>query len=87
MRVHLQYGTDGLETELPDGDVTVLAPRVVDGVPDEAAAFRAAVARPMGVPPLASLVRPGERVVVSGQFRLTQGVRVKVSGPQMGAAG
>jgi nickel-dependent lactate racemase len=64
MRVHLQYGTDGLETELPDGDVTVLAPRFVDGVPDEAAAFRAAVARPMGAPPLASLVRPGERVVV-----------------------
>jgi multidrug efflux system membrane fusion protein len=30
---------------------------------------------------------PGERVVVSGQYRLTQGVRVKVSGPQMGAAG
>jgi multidrug efflux system membrane fusion protein len=29
---------------------------------------------------------PGERVVVSGQFRLTQGVRVKVSGPQTGAA-
>jgi len=30
---------------------------------------------------------PGERVVVSGQYRLTQGVRVKVSGPQVGAAG
>jgi multidrug efflux system membrane fusion protein len=30
---------------------------------------------------------PGERVVVSGQFRLTQGARVKVSGPQAGAAG
>jgi multidrug efflux system membrane fusion protein len=30
---------------------------------------------------------PGERVVVSGQYRLTQGARVKVSGPEMGAAG
>jgi len=30
---------------------------------------------------------PGERVVVSGQYRLTQGVRVKVSSPQVGAAG
>ena len=30
---------------------------------------------------------PGERVVVDGQYRLTEGVRVKPSAPQTGAAG
>lgn len=30
---------------------------------------------------------PGERVVVSGQYRLTDGARVKLSAPQTGAAG
>jgi hypothetical protein len=29
----------------------------------------------------------GERVVVDGQYRLTNGARVKISAPQTGAAG
>ena len=64
MRVHLQYGTDGLAVDLPDDGVTVIAPRYVDGLADEAEAFRAAVRRPIDSPPLAALVEPGERVAI-----------------------
>jgi nickel-dependent lactate racemase len=64
VRVHLQYGTDGLETELPDDGVTVLAPRYVEGLPDEATAFKAAVERPIDAPSLGSIVHPGERVAI-----------------------
>ena len=64
MRVHLQYGADGLHVDLPARDVTVIAPRYVDGLRDEAAAFRDAVRQPIGSPPLAAAVRPGERVAI-----------------------
>ena len=64
MRVHLQYGKDGLEVEIPSAKVTVVKPRFVDGLPDEAAAFREAVRRPIGTPPLRELVKPGDRVAV-----------------------
>ena len=64
MRVHLQYGKDGLEVEIPSGEVTVVKPRFVDGLADEAAAFREAVRRPIGTPPLRELVKPGDRVAV-----------------------
>jgi nickel-dependent lactate racemase len=60
---HLQYGRDGLAVELP-GDATVLAPRFVPGVPDEAAGFREAVRAPLAGPPLAERVKTGDRVAV-----------------------
>jgi nickel-dependent lactate racemase len=64
MRVRLQYGTDGLEVDLPGRNLTVLEPRHVPGLPDEAAAFREAVERPLAGPPLKDIVRAGERVAV-----------------------
>jgi nickel-dependent lactate racemase len=64
VRTHLQYGRDGLDVELPDESVTVLSPRFVAGLPDEAAAFRDAARRPLGGRPLAEIVRPGDRVAV-----------------------
>ncbi len=64
MRVSLQYGTDGLEVDLPGRNLTVLEPRHVPGLPDEAAAFREAVERPLAGPPLREVVRAGERVAV-----------------------
>ncbi len=64
MRIHLQYGTEGLETEFPDNGITVLAPRYVEGLRDEAAAFQAAVADPIDAPPLSDVVAPGERVAI-----------------------
>src|SRR4029078_7550835 len=39
MRVKLEYGTSGIEIGVPDEGVTVLAPRFVRGLPDEAWAF------------------------------------------------
>jgi nickel-dependent lactate racemase len=60
---HLQYGQDGLEVELP-ADVTVLTPRFVAGLPDEAAAFREAVLRPQGGRPLRETVKASDRVAV-----------------------
>ena len=64
MRVHLEYGTEGLELEVPSSQVEVITPRFVPGLPDESAAFRAAVRDPMGGKPLRETVRPGERVAV-----------------------
>ncbi len=64
MRTRLQYGTDGLEVDLPASNVTVLEPRYVAGLPDEAAAFTGAVERPLAGPPLREVVRAGDRVAV-----------------------
>ena len=64
MRVTLQYGTTNLDLSVPDGQVTVLAPRFVPGLPDEEAAFRQAVRSPIGARPLAETVGAGERVAI-----------------------
>jgi nickel-dependent lactate racemase len=64
VRTRLQYGTSGLAVELPGENVTVLAPRFVPGLPDEAAAFREAVERPLAGPPLDERVRSSDRVAV-----------------------
>ena len=64
MRVRLQYGTDGIEVELPGRNLTLLQPRHVPGVPDESVAFQEAVEHPIAGPPLRAVVRPGERVAV-----------------------
>ena len=64
MRMRLEYGTDGVEVALPDGPVTVLAPRFVAGLPDEAGAFTAAVRSPLGSRPLAEVVRAADRVAI-----------------------
>jgi nickel-dependent lactate racemase len=63
MRVHLQYGRDGLDVEMP-GDVTVVEPRFVPGLPDEAAAFREAVRAPVEARPLREIVKATDRVAV-----------------------
>jgi nickel-dependent lactate racemase len=63
-RVVLQYGRSGLEVDLPAENVTVVEPRFVPGLPDEAAAFRAAVRAPMGGRPLRETIRAGDRVAV-----------------------
>lgn len=64
MRVHLQYGRDGLDVDVPGRSVTVLEPRFLSGLPDEAAAFSEAVRRPIGAPPLREAVRARERLAV-----------------------
>jgi len=64
MKVHLEYGTEGLQVHVPSSHVDVITPRFVPGLGDEAAAFRAAVRDPIGGKPLRDVVRAGERVAV-----------------------
>jgi nickel-dependent lactate racemase len=64
MRVHLQYGRDGLSVDIPSNEVTILAPRFLPGLPDEAAAFREAVSAPIGAPSLKSMVAAHDQVAV-----------------------
>jgi len=64
VKVHLQYGREGLDVEIPGTDVTVVEPRFLPGLPAEAVAFRDAVRRPVGSPPLREIVRASDRVAV-----------------------
>ncbi len=64
MKVSLQYGTEGLDVEIPARNLSVLEPRFVPGLSDEADAFRKATARPMASPPLKELVRAGDRLAI-----------------------
>lgn len=63
MRVELKYGKTGLQVELPE-DATVIWPREVPGLPDEAQALRDALAAPIGVPPLAQQLKPSDAVAI-----------------------
>src|SRR5262245_44155069 len=65
MRVHLDYGVDGLEVDLPDRGVTVIEPAARSPLADPRAALAAALRAPMGRPPLRDLVRAGQTVAIS----------------------
>jgi len=63
VRVTLAYGKTGLEVELPDSaKVTVVRPKFVAGLPDQAGAIREALQRPIGSSPLKELVRASDEV-------------------------
>lgn len=62
--VKLQFGRTGLELTIRSDRVTIVEPRHVAGIPDEAAAFRAAVRAPRGTRPLRELVKAHERVAI-----------------------
>jgi len=64
MKVTLNYGRNGLVVDLPDHS-RIVAPRHQRGLPNEASAIREALRHPIGSPPLALLVRPGDKVVIS----------------------
>ncbi len=63
MQLTLAYGRTGLSVKLPD-TTDVLESRFVPGLADEAAAILQALRRPIESPPLATLVKPGDRVVI-----------------------
>jgi nickel-dependent lactate racemase len=63
-RVTLQYGRTGLTVDLPSAHVTVVEPQFLPGLPDEAAAFRAALRAPIGCAPLREKIAAGDRVAV-----------------------
>jgi len=65
MRVRLDYGTDGLEVELPDERITVIEPMARPAVPDAAATLTMAIRSPIGCAPLRQQVRKGQRVAIS----------------------
>ncbi len=64
MRTHLQYGTTGLDVDLPSENVTVITPRFIPGLPDERAAFEDAVRRPLASAPLGDVVRATDHVAI-----------------------
>jgi nickel-dependent lactate racemase len=64
MKVHLQYGKEGLAVELPSANARVIEPTFVEGLPDEGKAFEEAVRRPIGGRPLRELVHASDRVAV-----------------------
>ena len=63
MKVHLQYGRDGLDVE-SGRQVRVIEPAFVPGLADEAAAFPEAVRDPIGGKPLRESVAAHERVAI-----------------------
>ncbi|MDA0231850.1 MAG: nickel-dependent lactate racemase, partial [Chloroflexi bacterium] len=64
MKLRLDYGTDGLEVEVPQ-TATVIEPAHTAALPDTHAALMDAVRRPDGTARLRELVRPGQRVGIS----------------------
>ena len=65
MRIRLDYGSDGLEVDLPDDRVTVIEPVARPAVPDAHATLTAAIHAPLGCAPLREQVRTGQRVAIS----------------------
>jgi nickel-dependent lactate racemase len=64
MNVHLQYGREGIDVEIPSNNVTVLRPQFVAGLPDEKAAFLDAVRAPIDAAPLAQQIDAEDRVAI-----------------------
>lgn len=64
MKVHLQYGCDGMDVEIPLERVRVIEPAFVPGLDDEAGAFLEAVRHPIGGKPLRECVAAHERVAI-----------------------
>lgn len=64
MKAHLQYGTTGLDLDLTGINATILAPRFLAGLSDEAAAFTAAMRAPLGTRPLREQISATDRVAV-----------------------
>lgn len=64
MKVRLAYGKEGLWVKLPDDNVTVVEPRFVPGLPDEAGAIRSALQEPIGALPLRDLVKRDDTVAI-----------------------
>lgn len=65
MRLLLDYGTDGLEVDLPDERVTVIEPVGRPAVADAHGALLEALRSPIQSAPLRELVRSGQRVAIS----------------------
>jgi nickel-dependent lactate racemase len=65
MRIHLDYGTQGLEVDLPEDRLTVIEPMPRPAAADPHATLLAAIRTPIGCAPLRTQVRPGQRIAIS----------------------
>jgi nickel-dependent lactate racemase len=65
MKVNLAYGKSGLTVEVPGTGVTIVEPRYVPGLPDEAGALLSALRAPVGCAPLVDLLTPADTVATS----------------------
>ena len=63
MKLHLDYGNDGLDITLPDG-TDVIEPAPTTALPNVATTLQAALAQPIGTRPLAQLVGADAQVVI-----------------------
>ncbi len=64
VKVHLQYGIDGLDVHIPSKNVTVLKPDYVPGMRDEKDGFFQAVRYPVKSPPVKALISARDRVAI-----------------------
>lgn len=65
MRVRLDYGTTGLDVDLPDERAVVIEPLAREPLADPLGALTRVLRAPLGAPSLRSLARPGQRVAIS----------------------
>ena len=65
MRIKLDYGSDGLEVDVPDERATIIEPSFLAPVENAHASLVAALRAPIGRPPLRELVRPGQKIAIS----------------------
>jgi nickel-dependent lactate racemase len=65
MKLLLDYGSNGLETEFPDARTTVIEPLYVPATSDPASTLRKAIQNPIGKLPLRDLFKAGQRVGIS----------------------
>jgi len=65
VRLRLDYGSDGLDVNLPDERVTVIEPVARLAVPDTHATLLEAIRSPLNRAPLRELVQRGQRVAIS----------------------
>ncbi|HEY9077069.1 MAG TPA: nickel-dependent lactate racemase [Anaerolineaceae bacterium] len=64
-RIKMAFGKEGLWVTLPDGlDATIIEPRYIPGIVDEAQAIRNAIRHPINSLPLHELVRPKDRAAI-----------------------
>lgn len=64
MKIKLDYGQAGLEIDLSGVNATIIRPTFVEGLPDEAAAFKEAIRNPIGSKPVREIIQSGEKVAV-----------------------
>jgi nickel-dependent lactate racemase len=65
VRIRLDYGSDGLEVDLPDERVTVIEPVARRAVPDPRATLLQAIRSPLERAPIRDIASAGQKVAIS----------------------